>query len=336
MNNLIKSRISKYDNVRDTTSQCCVELDEVLKLIKDSPKELIDRTGELNVAFYTDEEKYKELKKSLPLFCPSGCFSYRDSDPSHLLCYSNILVLDFDWEKPNPVEIENFRQKLIQYATPLHIYAVWKSPAKGVKAVMLHSNTVSAYHTELFIQVKNKLYPNTPQLDMKCKDIARGCFICYDPNLYINTDPNLKEFQFQHDPAYQVPSSATKTSRIYNSSGKFQHTSTEIMLNTLWQQKCSDKTLMNMIIKSCNAANPLYNTDGHRHSEVLRRAVLYCKDGVLFDNAVWSLVGQFGQKSKANLNNDDIESMVNSCYHNARAEFGMERQKFIDKYHGKG
>lgn len=331
MNDKIKGKVSYYNNANDTTSQSWVGLDDILNFIKDSPNTLINLTKELNSIYWTDKDRYKQNKKQLPMVCASGCFSYRNGNLSNLKEYSNVLILDFDWENPYPMEIEEFRQKLIYYATPLHIYAVWKSPAKGLKAAMIHNNRESAYHTELFINIKENLYPRTPQLDMTGKDIARTCFICHDPNVFINTDPNLEEYQFSHNPQFQAHQISQSSPGVHSSYGQFQHRSQEIMMNKGWQLSCSDKTLMNKIIKSCNASNPDYYKDGNRHQEVLRRATLYCKDGVLYENAVASLIGQFGENSRAGLNNNDIESMVNSCYNKARAEFGIERQTFIQK-----
>ena len=330
MINKIKGNISYYNDASDSTSQCWVEFDKILSLIKESPQWLIDLTDNIKQCYSISNTAYKETKKLLPMICPSGRFKYRDGQPSNLIEYSNILILDFDWENPDKAVIENFRQQLIRYATPLHIYAIWKSPAKGLKVAMLHSNRDSAFHTELFNQVKDNLYPRTPQLDMKCKDITRACFICHDPDLFVNIDPDLDEFQFHHNPSYLPPVSVSNQSIPQHTTyGQFQHTSQEILMNKGWQLTCTDKKLMNMLVKSCNAANPEYYKDGNRHTEVLRRAILYCKDGILYENAVWSLTGQFGEDSRAELKNDDIESMVNSCYNKARAEFGTERNAFI-------
>lgn len=76
--------------------------------------------------------------------------------------------------------------------------------------------------------------------------------------------------------------------------------------------------------------NPDYYKDGNRHKEVLRRATLYCKNGILYENAIVSLVGQFGEKSRAGLNDADICSMVNSCYNKARQDFGVDRANYVN------
>lgn len=323
-------KVSVYKNPSDTISQNWADLDDVLYQIQHSPLWIEKLTQELNILYYQDKKAYKERKKALPLFSASGCFTYRNGDISNLLEYSDLLILDFDWENPEPKIIEEFKEKLIHYATPLHLYAIWKSPAKGVKAALIHDNTNPVYHTELFYSVKDNLFHNTPQYDMSGQDLSRTCFICHDPDLFINTDQMLTPYHFVHNPSFILPSSVSNSESTHTSYGQFQHTSQEIERNRWYQLVCTDKTLMNKMIRSFNAANPNYNKNGNRHSEVLRRATLYCKNGILYENAVISLVGQFGEKSRAGLKNADIRSMVNSCYNKARQEFGKGRVNFLN------
>lgn len=318
-------KVSVYKKTSDTTSQNWADFDDVLCEIQHPPLWIKKLTAELNQLYYRDKSAYKEEKKKLPLFSASGRFSYRNGDPSNLLEYSNILILDFDWDNPDPNLIEKFKQQLIRYATPLHLYAIWKSPAKGVKAALIHDNTNPVCHPELFHSVKENLFPNSP-LDMSGQDISRTCFFCHDPDLFINQDPMLLSYHFVHNPEFKLPTSSGSDHTSY---GQFQHTPEEIERNRWHQLVCTDKTLMNKMIKQFNAANPNYYKDGNRHKEVLRRATLYCKNGILYENAVTSLVGQFGEKSRSGLNNSDIRSMVNSCYNKARQDFGVDRATYV-------
>lgn len=328
MNSKIKSKVSLYCNAFDSDSQNWVEIDSILSYIQ-KPSEVIARlTKELNRLFYADPKAYKDKKRLLPMFCSSGCFTHRNGHLSSLGDYSQMLILDFDWDEPVSDVIEEIRERLIRYATPLHLYAIWKSPAKGLKAILLHSNTNPEYHTELFHSIKNHLFPNSP-LDMSGQDLSRACYLSYDPDIFINTDPGLEEYQFTHNPSYQAPvllATPEKETGVY---GKFEHTPEERERHKWFELMCPDKKLMNKMIRAFNSTNPDYYKDGNRHREVLRRATLYCKNGVLFENAVVSLVGQFGENSRAGLRNTDIESMVNSCYNKARSEFGTARATFL-------
>lgn len=319
-------KVSIYKNPSDTKSQNWADFDDVLYEIQHPPLWIEQLTKELNGLYYRDKNAYKERKQALPLFSASGCFAYRNSDVSNLIEYSDILILDFDWDNPEPSVIEEFKQQLIRYATPLHLYAIWKSPAKGVKAALIHDNTNPAYHSELYHSIKDNLFPNSP-LDMSGQDLSRTCFICHDPNLFVNHDPMLQPYHFVHNPDFKLPTSFGSTHTAY---GQFQHTPEEIERNRWHQLICSDKKLMNKMIKQFNAANPNYYKDGNRHKEVLRRATLYCKNGILYGNAVTSLVGQFGERSRAGLRDADIRSMVNSCYNKARQDFGIDRATYVN------
>lgn len=312
-----------YNNIQDTKGVMGFSLDYILDLIQDgsfSLKNTVEKCREYISQGNIDE--YKSLKMTLPLFAGGGDFTYRNSNPQNLKSYSNILILDFDFD--DQAKIPSFKENLIRNATPLHLYAIWLSPGKGVKAAIIHDNQDPLLHHQLFTTLKNTLFP---EADPNCSDICRTTFLSYDPDLFINHDPDLVPYHFVPLPGVPSKQSAA-TKKTY---GKFTHTPEEIAMNEEFQKTTSDKTVQNKLHKVFNIKNPDYFKDGNRHSEVKRRAVLMCKDGVLIENAIASLVGQFGENSRASLNNKDIESMVNSCYNNARHEFGKDRNKFINK-----
>lgn len=317
------TKVSIYRNAMDVYGiNGGVEIMDILQCIKTGDNGL--KKSIANIRNASDDEQVKAMKKSLLMFTPNGIFSYRNSES--LVQYSNLMVLDFDL--PDAGSILAFKQKLIHYADQLHLGAIWLSPKHGVKALMIHDNTNPAFHYNLFWQVKKKLYPNTPEFDTNCSDLCRCCYLSHDPETFINNSPNLKPYHFEFDPT--ISQQPVQKSYTGYCGGEFKHTDEEIALNQQFQNTYSDKTLMNMLIKDFNTQNPDYYKDGNRHSEVKRRAVIYCKDGVLYDNAVWSLVGQFGENSKAGLKDDDVRGMVSGCYRNAIGEFGSERDIYLE------
>lgn len=206
------------------------------------------------------------------MIAPSGVFSYRNDDIDNLREYSNIMVLDFD-KFPGHEVAKEFKEKLLQYAGQLHIYAVWFSPSnKGVKVAMLHDNTNPKYHYNLFMQVKFKLYPNTEQFDMKCGNLSRTCFLSYDPDVWLNPNrEHLTPYHFAYDPQYpNIPP------RDYNSKGysskEFRHTEEEMKQNSIFQAQWTDKQLMNYADKHWRKDYPDSYKDGNRHKSILSRA----------------------------------------------------------------
>ena len=159
INNRIKRTVSFYNNSEDSRSKRYLNLDYVLLEIISKDEELREQT-EITRNQITEED-FKKEKKKLPMIAPSGKFSYRNDDLDNLQEYSNILILDFD-KFPDHKATVKFKEKLIQYADRLYIYAIWFSASnKGLKVAMLHDNTNPEYHYNLFWQVKFKLYPNT-------------------------------------------------------------------------------------------------------------------------------------------------------------------------------
>lgn len=326
----IRGKVSLYQNITDTNKAIYEEFDEIIEHIIRNPTTWFKELS-MQIRAEKDKDKYKELKLKLPLMVASGKFEKREN--AGLKEYSNILILDFDFSSPTSQQIEEFRKKLIEYATPLSLYAIWRSPGHGIKAAMLHDNTDPAFHSELFDSVKRNLFPRTDELDPCSKALSQGCFLSYDPDIFVNVDPNLREYHFIHNPEYQ-PSTPTIANQRGSTSVKsdFTHTNYERLMNSLWQAKMTDKRVADIIHKAADRANPDYYKDGNRHDEIKRRATFMCKDGVLFETALWSMQGKFGPGTRANFPIKDIQGMVNSIYHLARCDFGVDRDEFVAQY----
>ncbi len=331
MKNINLKTVTFYKNSRDVIGTKYYNLDYLLGLIKSGDNGLSEIIANLrNLLTRGDMSGYKKVKnEQLPMFAASGNFNYRNSDLQNLQDYSNIVIVDLDWEKPDYDAILDCKDYLIQNADDFHLYAVWLSPGHGVKCAIIHDSDRPEYHYNLVMQIRRDLFNDSSLFDTNCTNIDRTCFLSYDPYLWVNSN-DFAPYHFVPD----VSIANAKTPAYYRTSNGtgFKHTQEEIDANARFQESCSDKTLMNILIKSFNRNNPDYYKDGNRHKEVKRRAVIFCKDGIHYDNALWSLKGQFGSNSKAGLDDNDIEGMVSSCYRNASGEFGTEREKFLQEH----
>lgn len=323
---MIKNTVSFYNNAEDSKSKRYISLDYVLL-------EMVAKDGQLKqqtefVRSQPDEDMFKKEKKKLPMIAPSGIFTYRNDNIDNLQEYSNIMVLDFD-KFPDHEAANEFKQKLIQYADLLHIYAVWFSPSnKGVKVAMLHDNANPEYHYNLFMQVRFKVYPNTEQFDMKCGNLSRTCFLSYDPDVWLNPERrNLTPFNFVYDPQYPNIPPRDYSSKGY-SSKEFRHTEEEIRLNLFFQNSWRDKQLMNYVDKHWRKDYPDSYKDGNRHKSILSRAKWLCLYGVLFDDAVNYLKATFGRHG---IDEKDIEAMAINNYNSNRNNFGSKRNEIYQR-----
>lgn len=321
---MINKTISYYFNSSDSRSRIHYDFDHILELIASDPK-LSEQTD--MVRKQTTEKAYREEKHRLPMIAPSGIFDYRNDDPTSLHQYSNILVLDFDDFGSHEAAGE-FKERLIQYANPLHLYAVWFSPSnKGVKAAMVHDNTDPEHHYNLFRQVKQRLYPRTDEFDKSCHNLSRTFFLSFDPEVYVNPGKDtLISYHFEYDPS--IPEPAVKSYNKGCSGGSFIHTPEELERNTYFQRLWKDKTLINYVDRKWRREYPDSYEDGNRHRSILSRAKWLCLYGVLYDAALGYLVGTFGRHG---ISEDDITGMVINNYNANRKNFGVSRMELYSR-----
>lgn len=117
-----------------------------------------------------------DAKKQLPAVMFSGQFTARKD--MHLEQHSNRAILDFD-KVPDVHEVKN---DLKQYP---FIEAIFTSPSgNGVKAVAVIDGS---RHNEVYDGLMQELAYLNP--DTTSRNVARLCFISYDPDIYINPQP---------------------------------------------------------------------------------------------------------------------------------------------------
>lgn len=141
-------------------------LEDVYKLIKIGFKDLTEQvrngTGD---------------KKELPYVTPSGTFrSRKDSD---LLCYSSIICIDLDHCN---IGIKDTLSGDV-FLNPAMIFI---SPSgTGLKVFIAINDANVKDHLKHFLAISQYLH-STYELvaDKACKDVARACFLCHDPDVY--------------------------------------------------------------------------------------------------------------------------------------------------------
>jgi Protein of unknown function (DUF3987)/VirE N-terminal domain len=142
--------------------------------------EELRETYRRELAQHGDQRRAKqtagELKKQLPAVLWCGRFSERKNDA--LVKHSGLLCADLDSLNG---ELANVREKLLD--SP-HLWTLFKSPGgDGLKAVF-RVPADQARHTGSFRAVEQHVKKLTGvQIDQACRDVARLCFLSYDPEL---------------------------------------------------------------------------------------------------------------------------------------------------------
>jgi hypothetical protein len=120
------------------------------------------------------------LKDRLPVFTPTGRFSYRSM--AGLEEYNGLICLDIDGV-PDPESLKE-RCKSLDW-----VYSAFVTPSGQGLKVMVKTNATKETYKQIEIQVAEAFLEATGcSRDNHCKDIARIQFVSYDPNIYINVN----------------------------------------------------------------------------------------------------------------------------------------------------
>ena len=154
-------------------------LEEIIKKIKtDTYKNAVDDYRNL-LETYPDQAQ--QLKQNLPAFTPAGTFNGKRSS-DNLEKYSGIIHLDFD--KLTAAEMD----KVISYFKEEHYtHALFVSPSNNGVKVFFKTDRSASEHESSFNFIRshyNRLLGI--ESDKTIKDIARCCFVSYDPEAYYN------------------------------------------------------------------------------------------------------------------------------------------------------
>ena len=147
------------------------------------------REATLQLRTITDKKEANKFKcERFDFACFSGTFDRKNE--KGLIKHSGLICLDFD----NQPHKEKLREKLL---TDPHLSTVllFTSPTgTGLKCIVkidLNQGT----HIENFQAIENYIFETYQvKIDSSGKDVARPCFLPYDPNCYINNSLVLKYF----------------------------------------------------------------------------------------------------------------------------------------------
>ena len=178
-----------------------VGIQEVLNAIRTGGKRLKGQIAQIRNRFeaelaITGERKKAKLavdplKKQLPGVMWSGTFSQRANDK--LIKYSGLLCADLDSLGEKLAEV---RANLM--ASP-YVVAIFLSPSGDGLKVIFRVPADAEKHLASFRVVERHIRELTGiQIDEACKDVARLCFVSYDPDIYYN--PNATEIELLSEP----------------------------------------------------------------------------------------------------------------------------------------
>ena len=305
----ICARISTPNNLKD------LEINEVLAMIQNGVcynQDLREVTAFIQSQSNHDVQNQLKLQY-LPVALFNGTFSYKNS--AGLKEYSNFTAIDFD-RFNNEQEFNEVGSRLCN--TPC-VYAVFRTPSgRGLKAIVMHDNDNPEYHEELYLQLLSKF--NTPATDTSVGDIARGNYLCYDPNLWLNS--NCVPYHFIHDPQYTT---RVIPSRSHGTLDKATLKQALSLLKPL--SKKSDESIIN-ILNSKWEKDSSRRKEGNRANSIFKSASELCRAGVDIDKSIDYLIDSYKATGKKV---SDIEYQTIRGYQNNVEGYGCTRNVF-DNY----
>ncbi len=164
--------VSLYASCKETKKVKDVNLFDILEDIRSGKfKNEIEKLRSLK-----DTDQFDNFKRSLPAFTPSGTFG-EARKKEYLVCYSSIIVLDFDH-----IGAEQAKRKRDILFLFSHCLAAFLSPSgDGLKALIL-TDSAPETHTAVFNRVADFYEEHLGiSVDRSGKDINRLSFVSYDP-----------------------------------------------------------------------------------------------------------------------------------------------------------
>lgn len=194
----MKNKFSYYKGpIRNVKPFRSITLADAADIIRsDEFKEDIER---LRTA--TNEATQKTIKGSLSYFTFSGVFTKRLNDG--LKSHSGYICIDID---DLPAErLTELRQQLIDSDIATLIFT---SPSgNGLKVIF---RIDPAHHDETFTDIASFIDDNfNVTVDQSGKDVARACFVSYDPDVHFNPDAPI----FKHTTPSPAPQSKKTTQK---------------------------------------------------------------------------------------------------------------------------
>lgn len=305
-----KKRVSLFKRITDVKNPMDYNLDDILEIIRTGTEfDLKKKVQDVRNA--KDKDEKDSMKIRIPAATWNGTFENKNKNC--LLVYSSYTALDFDHIPED--EMQDFIDSLKK--SP-HVYAGFRtSSGEGYKAIILHDNLEPLYHDDLYEQLLE--YYNCEVKDTSTRDLARGNYLSYDPDLWIN--PDAEPFHFV--PSTTVPKTVVmKTETVIKT-----ETGEEILVQDddeasgfllkLRKQVISDETIIKFL-KDIWTGKAIGQG---RNNAAMSYAGVLCKAGIEKNKAkelIEELIPGF-----------DISEIIRYAYsHNI---YGCERRRYIRK-----
>ncbi|MBR6292482.1 MAG: hypothetical protein IKR33_06750 [Bacteroidales bacterium] len=193
----------------------------------------------------TDHDQYEAVKATLPANIFAGKFVGGHA-ASNCVDYNRLLTLDID-----KLDAEQLAAVGGQLEADAYVFAHWLSPSgKGYKGLVLldYGDIVledkEYWHREAFNQLHRYFKERYGfELDQKCKDVPRLCFVSYDPQIKVKQEVMV----FEVEPIEEVKEA--KKESIRHRKAYSHYAGTNYRRNEPGRNREQDRQTISSIIK---------------------------------------------------------------------------------------
>jgi len=204
------SKMDKSINSKDTTPDRTCNFDHIIKSIQTENQEITQ-----NLRNERDDAVRRSMKvNQLHYFIPSGIYEKRNK--GSLIKYSNIICLDIDH-----VDSPEHYKKVLGEKCEYFIFCFVSPSGNGLKIFYLGNGKPKNHDVmyEAYADYLEDLFGKKDLVDRQPKDLARACFLAYDPDLFIN--PSWEEDENWYPPTLEIDKNVTEDVNTTNYHGPY-------------------------------------------------------------------------------------------------------------------
>ena len=232
------------------------------------------------------KQQRRKKKGELPVVLWQGIFNKRSNDGLQQL--TGIICIDIDHSTP---------EKLLEIKTGLinspYVVAFFDGPSgDGLKILFLTDIDNPTLYKNCYKHLEKQFeatYGIKP--DSNCEALSQGCYLSWDPCLYVNPNAQAYHYGFDSSVEEDKPRSPVSTGSTWVPP---QITRAQKFMNKLAQQvsPVSDEYIIGILDRRFQRFPDNYK-DGHRTKSIFAQGATLCKAGIPEDKALDYLMERF-------------------------------------------
>lgn len=258
----------------------------------------------------------KKRKLELPVIMWQGAFSHRADNGLRNL--SSLMCIDIDHQTPEKLMM--LRSCLMNTSW---VMAMFRSPSgDGLKVIVKTDNYAPSKYKNLYRQLE-KMFEDRFAIkpDKNCEALSQGCFASYDPDIYVNQNPQT--LHLEYDPAYDDKPKATQATTSANTYSPQPLSRVAMFLSQLGNG-LSDDDIIEIADKRFQRYPNRYK-DGYRTKSIFVQASALCKAGIPIGKALDYLKEHY---LPTGYDEDKLEYEACRAYEKNKDLYGTERSSY--------